>query len=119
MSQLIEQFPHCDQRILHKPGTCLYCDGHPLWQELRDAWGIAFTGETPIADQLPCPADHARPAGSEADHRQWGGNKPTSASGANWPPETPASIAFYGDRGSGMIERLGQHARRKSWLPWR
>lgn len=42
--ELIRQFPHCDQRILHAPGECQYCDMHPEWQELRQAWGIAFTG---------------------------------------------------------------------------
>ena len=40
------QFPHCDQRILHAPGECEYCDRHADWQALRDAWGIAFTGYT-------------------------------------------------------------------------
>jgi len=43
--RLIRQFPHCDPRILHAPGgACEYCDAHPDWQELRKAWGIAFTG---------------------------------------------------------------------------
>lgn len=48
----ISQFPHCDQRILHAKGECEFCDRHPDWQELRKAWGIAFTGYTP-AGVLP------------------------------------------------------------------
>jgi hypothetical protein len=56
----IEQFPHCDQRVLHAPGECNYCDRHPLWQELRQAWGIAFTNYQPEKDELPCPANFAR-----------------------------------------------------------
>jgi hypothetical protein len=37
-------FPHCDQRVLHAPGSCQYCDAYPKYQELRVAWGINFTG---------------------------------------------------------------------------
>lgn len=40
----VGQFPHCDQRILHAPGECKYCDWAPEWQALRQAWGVAFTG---------------------------------------------------------------------------
>ena len=87
---MIERFPHCDQRILHAPGECEFCGLHPEWQELREAWGIAFTGHWPglyakhgdIEElQLPCPADYARPQGSDSDHRAWGGNtaKPAGA----------------------------------------
>ena len=56
----ISQFPHCDQRILHAPGECEYCDAHPDWQALRIHWGIAFTGYEPEGTELPCPANHAR-----------------------------------------------------------
>ena len=66
----LPQFPHCDQRILHSPGTCTYCDVHPDWQALRVAWGIAFTGWTPEGTELPCPADHAR----GDNHKLWHGN---------------------------------------------
>lgn len=66
--------PHCDQRILHAPGECGACDLYPDWQSLRLKWGIAFTGRAPLSDQLPCPADHARPPDSPSDHRQWGPN---------------------------------------------
>lgn len=74
----ISQFPHCDTRILHAPGQCRYCDNHPEWQALREAWGIAFTGQDWGSDEegikLPCPADLNRPPGSDRDHRRWGGN---------------------------------------------
>ena len=148
----IAQFPHCDQRILHAPGECEHCDGHAEWQELRKAWGIAFTGHIPKARQLqcgtvfrdmgrvttcrqakghpeigllydghstatewetqPCPADAARPPGSRADHRRWGGNRPTSATGdPSWPVETAASRAMYGDKGGREPVSLGHRLR--------
>ena len=66
----VGQFPHCDQRILHAPGECEYCDMHPSWQGLRVAWGIAFTGFTPEEKELPCPADFAR----GDSHKLWHGN---------------------------------------------
>jgi hypothetical protein len=66
-------FPHCDQRILHQPGECSYCDQYAEWQELRTMWGIAFTGH-PETGVIPDPADTARPPDSPSDHRQWGGN---------------------------------------------
>ncbi len=65
------QAPHCDQRILHAPGECRYCDKHPEWQELRFLWGIAFTGYEPEGTELPCPADHARPGKAQV----WGPNR--------------------------------------------
>ena len=77
MSDIITQWPHCDQRILHAPGECEYCDRRPEWQALRTSWGIAFTGHKPGEDAwvtMPCPADFNRPAGSPSDHRQWYGN---------------------------------------------
>jgi hypothetical protein len=133
----ITQFPHCDPRILHGPhDRCEYCDRHPEWQALRQAWGIAFTGHRPASElpecgyrarpsspaagftcrqraghegdhlpvpeweQLPCPADAARPPGAGNDHRRWGGNKPTTAEGdPSWPAESAASAALYGDKG--------------------
>jgi hypothetical protein len=49
---------------------------------------------------LPCPADAARPPGADNDHRRWGGNKPTSATGnPSWPAESAASVVMYGDKG--------------------
>lgn len=66
----IEQFPHCDQRVLHAPGECRYCDDCPYAQALRQAWSICFTGYEPEDKELPCPADHAR----GDNHTKWGGN---------------------------------------------
>jgi hypothetical protein len=70
----IRQFPHCDQKVLHKPGECEYCDAHPDWQELREAWGIAFSGHsnevikykdwegnTVEKTLIPCPSEWDRP----------------------------------------------------------
>lgn len=111
-------FPHCDAQVLHAPGECQHCDTHPEWQDLRVAWGVAFTGQYPAggvvehrraggADQdrrswsvpwppsgatLPCPADFRRPPGSESDHRRWAGNVATSAHPVN---ESAASRALY------------------------
>ena len=68
----IQQFPHCDPRILHAPEDgCRWCNMHPEWQELRKVWGIAFTGHSfdkqgnPFTDEqgnvvLPCPAQYNR-----------------------------------------------------------
>lgn len=67
------QFPHCDQRVLHAPGECQYCDKHSEWQMLRQAWGIAFTGYDPEGTELPCPANHAR--GDSVN--KWYGNRAT------------------------------------------
>lgn len=70
--------PHCDARILHAPGECWACDLYPDWQALREKWGIAFSGQSPLTgvagNQLPCPADYNRPPGSKKDHRLWGPN---------------------------------------------
>jgi len=69
------RFPHCDQRILHAPSDgCKYCNQRPEWQELREAWGIAFTGHLPDpgSDILMCPADYIRDA---EDYNAWGGNR--------------------------------------------
>lgn len=69
----IGQFPHCDQRVLHAPGECEYCDKHPEWQALRAAWGIVFTGYEPEVNELPCPATKVRPLSTI---NEWIGNVP-------------------------------------------
>lgn len=56
----ISQFPHCDSKVLHAPGECQYCDKHPEWQQLRQVWGVAFTGYDYENDELPDPATYAR-----------------------------------------------------------
>lgn len=72
----ISQFPHCDQRVLHAPLECTYCDLHPEWQQLRQSWGIAFTGWEPSVEEheLPCPATYARGESLNA----WHGNRAAS-----------------------------------------
>ena len=67
----IAQFPHCDSRVLHNFGECEFCDHYPEWQELRVAWGIAFTGWEPDDKELPCPATLHRPVETI---NQWRGN---------------------------------------------
>jgi hypothetical protein len=69
----IAQFPHCDQRVLHAPTECEFCDRHPDWQALRQAWGIAFTGYEPDDKELPCPAT----ARSLTTVQRWPGNRPS------------------------------------------
>jgi hypothetical protein len=77
----------------------------------------------PAWDVLPCPADAARPPGSPGDHRRWGGNKPTSATGdPSWPAESTASVALYGDKGGRAPWPPGERARRRLRRPlenWR
>ena len=71
MFKILGIFPHCDQRVLHAPGECTYCDKHPVWQALRQAWGIAFTGYDPEDGELPCTANFNRGDTFEA----WPGNR--------------------------------------------
>lgn len=157
MQQHTAQFPHCDTRVLHAPGECEYCDRRSEWQELREAWGIAYTGHPPRAglprcrrpmnetfpgygpgvrceqprghedecrpypawDSQPCPADAARPQGASNDHRRWGGNKPTGATGdPSWPAETTASVVMYGDKGGREAWPLAERIRRRVRRPF-
>jgi len=81
----IKQFPHCDQRVLHQKGECQYCDCHPEWQELREAWGIAYTGHSNDVVKytdfhgnhlektlIPCPSEWER---SLETINKWAGNR--------------------------------------------
>ena len=64
--------PHCDDRILHRPGKCWACDLYPERQALRVKFSIRYTGDDPLAMPVwPCPAEMARPAES-LNH--WYGN---------------------------------------------
>jgi len=76
----ISQFPHCDQRVLHAPSECEYCDRHPEWQALRMAWGIAFTGYEPDGKELPDPATAAR---GLPNVEVWGDNRAKDRSCTN------------------------------------
>lgn len=66
--------PHCDQRVLHAPGECAYCDGYDDWQRLREMWGINFTGHDDER-KLLCPSELARPL---EIINKWAGNRPRS-----------------------------------------
>jgi len=65
--------PHCDERVLHRPGKCEYCDAYPDWQDLRVRWAINFTGEN-ANGKTPCPSTLRRPL--ETIER-WPGNRPS------------------------------------------
>ena len=69
------RYPHCDQRVLHAPGECEYCDMNPEWQELRKVWSIAFSGHSPKPGETACPADLAVMFQERGDYNQWGGNR--------------------------------------------
>lgn len=120
--------PHCDSKILHHPSECTYCARATTLQEARQALGIAFTGHYPVPGQVPCPADFARPKDTDADHRRWGGNKPTSAEGdPSWPIETVDSQWLYGDKGGRQLwpeeetklEKAQEDVRKGRWVQWR
>ena len=66
-----DTMPHCDPRILHKPGDCEICDHYPDLQEARVRMMINFTGEAQ-ENYGPCPADFLR----GASHHEWAGNRP-------------------------------------------
>lgn len=84
MPRAIQQFPHCDQYVLHRPGSCQYCDAHPDWQELRALWGINFTGDNDD-NKIPCPSTRRRPLNTV---HAWPGNQPSPPEGE---PETPVT----------------------------
>jgi hypothetical protein len=68
------EMPHCDQRVLHAPGECEYCDAYPEWQRARVMWGIAFTGHSLDDPTLePCPSELGR---SVETQELWPGNRP-------------------------------------------
>lgn len=64
--------PHCDQRVLHSPGTCKYCDEYPEWQDARNMWDINFTGEHDPNKTL-CPSEAKRDIDTI---ERWPGNRP-------------------------------------------
>lgn len=83
--------PHCDQRVLHAPLECAYCDDYPAWQHYRTLIGVAFTGHEPAKGETPCPSDARRGTGQA---HTWGGNRPTNARSPQ--EETSVSRVFYG-----------------------
>lgn len=62
-------YPHCDPRVLHAPGECVFCDHYPDEQRERLEGGISFTGHGPD------PATAFRPLETI---NLWGGNRPTT-----------------------------------------
>jgi hypothetical protein len=116
----------------HAPRASLpECGAKRSWGA-RDSWRCRQAaghdkGERPTAhsparerELLPCPADAARPPGSAADHRRWGGNKPTSAAGdPAWPAESAASVALYGDKGGRRPWPLPERVRARLARPLR
>jgi hypothetical protein len=64
-------FPHCDSRVLHAPGECVFCDDFPKKQALRMYGRVNFTGHHD-ANKRPCPAEQVR----DLDHiERWVGNR--------------------------------------------
>lgn len=74
-AESVARFPHCDERVLHSPGECVYCDMHPDAQQSRISRKVNFTGHTD-ADKTLCPADIAR---GIAGAHVWHGNRPTKS----------------------------------------
>lgn len=77
------KYPHCDSKVLHAPGKCVFCDEYPDAQADRVINNIAFTGEDVwpedgrVQPKAQCPAEAARPLG---DINKWGGNRPRTQS---------------------------------------
>lgn len=53
--------PHCDDLVLHAPGTCQYCDEYPERQRKRVRDGVNFTGGEQVPEHSPCPSTLRRP----------------------------------------------------------
>lgn len=69
----VERYPHCDPRVLHRPGSCEYC-AMPEFAALHayhDAHRINCTGERD-PKKRPCPAELARPLDRI---NRWPGNR--------------------------------------------
>ncbi len=64
--------PHCDDKILHAPGECIYCDKYPKQQAKRIKQSINFTGHNDPNKSI-CPAEQVRPLDRI---ERWGGNIP-------------------------------------------
>ncbi len=71
-------YPHCDHRVLHSPGACVFCDLYPDEQQERKDAGLKFTDEQKPNEPLLPGED--RSAGSA---HKWGGNRPSP-----YPPGT-------------------------------
>jgi hypothetical protein len=68
-------FAHCDDLVLHRKGSCEFCDMYPERQQGRIDAGVNFTGETDPG-KLPCPSTEKR---SLETINRWPGNRPKAA----------------------------------------
>lgn len=91
---------HCDNRVLHSPGYCNYCDQEGAEaQQQRLRLGVSFTNQ-PDRGKYPDPALTFR---DEESINGWGGNQPhgdgvTEEDIEHFAEiERPSSRAFYGD----------------------
>jgi hypothetical protein len=97
--------PHCDQRILHAPEeNCSVCNKHPEWQQLRELWGINFTGQHDPT-KLPCPAEVERPLKSI---NRWYRNAPVT-------PEVEKAWEDYYTGMETVIKELTRKRRNRYW----
>lgn len=78
-SEIRAQFPHCDDKVLHAPGECQYCDHYPEAQEQRIRDLVNFTGHYAVGFAL-CPSEERR---SLQTIEAWPGNQPTGLSAAH------------------------------------
>lgn len=67
-------FPHCDSKIMHSVGTCIYCDKYPERQQYRIDSNTNFSNEND-PNKLPCPSTYLR---SAENRDRWYGNVPVS-----------------------------------------
>lgn len=63
-------FPHCDERVLHSPGLCEFCDKAEVLQKYRQMLNLSYTDELQANDPLLPGEDRSR-ASADA----WGGNR--------------------------------------------
>lgn len=63
-------YPHCDNRVLHSPGVCDFCDKADTLQQYRRMLGLKYTDELQANDALLPGQDRTR-ASADA----WGGNR--------------------------------------------
>jgi len=66
------QLPHCDMYVLHRPGSCDYCDRVPELQGYRIAYGVNFTNEND-PELEDCPSWEKR---TQETIERWSGNVP-------------------------------------------
>jgi hypothetical protein len=61
---------HCDNRVLHSPGVCVYCDKYPEAQAFRKGLHMKFTDELE-PDEAILPGQERTRASAD----RWGGNQ--------------------------------------------